>query len=209
MGLYRNTATTALRICISSGHGFSRAAQAQEGRAALAAEGMSFASRQPERPGTYFVTSRTWQSRMLFVTEPCCTMFIDSCTSLPGLKEYFPCMPSCLMPDHFHMSSDSARREKRLEEPCNISKAARHANLPWNGACTFQFGSAALAIIAFETKLILPRTFATSQTIRSAKSLICEAKEFRWSSASGTYALDRPPQGLKLQFLEGIALRHG
>jgi putative transposase len=42
------------------------------------------------------------------------------------------------------------------------------------------------------------------------KKLITVGNEFRWSSASGAYVLDEPPQGLKpLQREEGAILRHG
>ena len=46
-----------------SGHGFSRAAKSQAGKAALAAEFMSVPKRRIRQAGTYFVTSRTGQSR--------------------------------------------------------------------------------------------------------------------------------------------------
>jgi len=63
---------------------------------------MSTPSRYGAVAGTYFVTSRTWESRKLFITEPMCRLFFDT------LSRYrqggaFALHAFVLMPDHFHI----------------------------------------------------------------------------------------------------------
>jgi hypothetical protein len=50
--------------------------KAKTRRAALAAEGMSVPKRHANIPGTYFVTSRTWQNRAIFKVAPPSEIFV-------------------------------------------------------------------------------------------------------------------------------------
>ena len=39
--------------------------------------GMAVPSRHGNHPGTYFITSRTWESRALFLKEPACRIWVE------------------------------------------------------------------------------------------------------------------------------------
>ena len=74
-----------------------------EGRVpALAAEGMAVPRRHAKIPGTYFVTSRTWESRCLFVTESMCLLFVETLLRYRHQRAY-ALHAFVLMPDHFHV----------------------------------------------------------------------------------------------------------
>ena len=63
---------------------------------------MAIPRRHARVPGTYFVTSRTWESRALFIRDPVCRIFIE--TLLHYRKENaFALHAFVLMPDHFHV----------------------------------------------------------------------------------------------------------
>ena len=68
----------------------------------LAAEGMSIPKRHQSTPGTYFVTSRTWQSRAIFKSSAPCEVFIESLLHYREDGAY-TLHEFVLMPDHFHL----------------------------------------------------------------------------------------------------------
>ncbi len=178
------------------------------GRAALAAEGMSIPSRHHSIVGTYFVTSRTWQSRMLFVTESFSSVFIDSLLHYQQ-KGAYALHAFILMPDHFHILLTPAP-DRSLERAVQFIKGGsarklaleRHMRFPvWQrGFSDHRIRDAA----DFAAHL----RYIWQNPVR--KKLVLEPQEFRWSSASGRYKLDEPPQGLKPNNREEqTPLRHG
>ncbi len=71
-------------------------------RVALAAEVMAIPKRHAHLPGTYFVTSRTWESRHLFVTKPICHIFVEALFHYRDEGAY-EVHSFALMPEHFHV----------------------------------------------------------------------------------------------------------
>jgi putative transposase len=63
---------------------------------------MAIPSRHGSVAGTYFVTSRTWENRALFVTESFCSVFVEALLHYRGNGAY-TLHDFVLMPDHFHV----------------------------------------------------------------------------------------------------------
>src|SRR5690348_16986420 len=63
---------------------------------------MSIPKRHAKIPGTYFVTSRTWESRALFKIDPPCELFVKSLLHYRDEGRY-QLHAFVLMPDHFHI----------------------------------------------------------------------------------------------------------
>ena len=177
-------------------------------RAASAAEVMSIPSRHHSVVGTYFVTSRTWESRRLFVTESFASVFVDSLLHYRQ-EEVYSLHAFVLMPDHFHILLTPAQ-DKTLERVVQYIKGGsarklaleRNMRFPvWQRGCS---DHRIRDMADFTTHV----QYIWQNPVR--KKLVQEPQEFPWSSASGLYALDEPPQGLKpLQKEERGVLRHG
>ena len=63
---------------------------------------MTHLRRLVRTPGTYFVTSNTWQRRALFAKEPPARLFLD-CLFRYRREDNFFLHEFALMPDHFHL----------------------------------------------------------------------------------------------------------
>ena len=87
---------------LGSGHGFSRATKSQARKAALADEVMAIPKRRTREVGTYFVTSRTWQSRSVFAKETACRIFTELLFDYRKEGAY-RLHAFVLMSDHFHI----------------------------------------------------------------------------------------------------------
>jgi putative transposase len=63
---------------------------------------MGIPKRYAAIPGTYFVTSRTWQSRPLFSKRKACEIFMEA---LIGYRDegVYALHAFVLMPEHFHI----------------------------------------------------------------------------------------------------------
>jgi putative transposase len=167
---------------------------------------MSIPSRHHSAPGTYFVTSRTWQSRLLFATEPCCNLFLESLLHYRDTGVYL-LHSFVLMPDHFHVLLTLAQG-KTLERAVQFIKGGsarklaleRHMHFP-----VWQRGFSDHRIRDVEDFAGHNR-YIEQNPVR--KKFVSDARDFRWSSASGTFTMDAQPQGLKPRE-QGAALRHG
>jgi putative transposase len=156
---------------------------------------MAIPKRHYSVPGTYFVTSRTWESRAIFSAMAPCEIFIESLLRYRDEGAY-GLHGFVLMPDHFHV----------LLTPGNEIALER--------AVQFIKGGSARAI---RDRLVLrfpvwQRGFSDHR-IRDAadfdvhmrylaqnpvkRHLVLKPDEYRWSSPSGAFCLDEIPQGLK------------
>jgi len=78
---------------------------------------MAIPKRHASIPGTYFVTSRTWESRKLFVAESVCQTFVETLVHYREERAYL-LHAFVLMPDHFHVlitPSQSVSLEKAVQ----------------------------------------------------------------------------------------------
>ncbi|HUN62828.1 MAG TPA: transposase [Candidatus Sulfotelmatobacter sp.] len=167
---------------------------------------MSIPSRHSSATGTYFVTSRTWQSRALFVTESFCSVFIDSllCYRNEGA---FALHGFVLMPDHFHVLLTPAG-DKTLERVVQYIKggSARRLALEMNMRFPVWQRGFSDHRIRDEVDFASHVRYIDENPVK--RRLVVAARDYRWSSASGLYALDAFPQGLKPQGQEAAG-RHG
>jgi putative transposase len=156
---------------------------------------MAVPKRHASIPGTYFVTSRTWESRPIFKTAPPCEIFIEWLLHYRDQGSY-RLHGFVVMPDHFHM----------LLTPAGTIALERAVQFVKGGS------SHALRERLLYKFPIWQRGFS-DRRIRDAsdceqhvrylaanpvkKHLSVSAAEYPWSSASGTFCLDEIPQGLK------------
>ena len=63
---------------------------------------MAVPARRTYIPGTYFVTSRTWESRKLFIKPPVCEIVIETLFHYRDKQSYL-LHSFVLMPDHIHL----------------------------------------------------------------------------------------------------------
>jgi len=151
--------------------------------------------RHESSPGTYFVTSRTWESRAIFKVAPPCEIFIESLLHYRDTGAY-RLHGFVLMPNHVHV----------LLTPGDDTTLER--------AVQFIKGGSARAI---REKLIFhfpvwQRGFSDHRMRDAAdydlhvryleqnpvkRRLVLEPVDYRWSSASGAFQMDDVPQGLK------------
>jgi putative transposase len=166
---------------------------------------MAAPKRHGSVPGTYFVTSRTWEGRAIFKTEPPCEIFTESLFHYRDEGAY-KLHEFVLMPDHFHVLLT-------LGDDITLE-------------CTVQFikgGSAKRIREALLFRFPVWQRGFSDHRIRDAadynvrlhyvaqnpvkKHLATGPSEYRWSSASGAFQMDEWPQGLKP--LGATAKRHG
>jgi putative transposase len=156
---------------------------------------MAIPKRHALPPGTYFVTSRTWESRPLFRKKPLAQIFMATLFHYREEGAY-RLHAFVLMPDHLHVLLTPGP-DKALERVVQYIK----------GGSAHRIGK--------ELSFTLPvwqRGFSDHR-IRDAadyeghlqymdqnpvkRGLVASPREYPWGSASGRFALDEPPQRLK------------
>jgi REP-associated tyrosine transposase len=166
---------------------------------------MAIPKRHFNAPGTFFVTSRTWQNRALFRPEPPAEVFVDILLKYRDEGRY-SLHAFVLMPDHFHLLLTPA-------ELVTLERAVQHV----------KGGSSRAINERMQARFPVWQRGFTDHRVRDAqdynlhlqyllqnpvkKNLALSAGEYKWSSGSGRYRMDEVPQGLKpLSFASG---RHG
>ncbi|MBI3895139.1 MAG: transposase [Acidobacteria bacterium] len=156
---------------------------------------MAVPARRVHLPGTYFVTSRTWESRKLFIKPPICEIFMETLLHYRDQGSYL-LHAFVLMPDHFHVLLTPGPAIA-LERAVQFIKG----------------GSARRICQRLNFRLPVWQRGFSDHRIRDAqdcethlryieqnhvkRGLVSSASEYPWSSASGRFAMDEPPQGLK------------
>ncbi len=145
--------------------------------------------------GTYFVTSRTWESRRLFATEPMCKLFIDA------LLRYrqdgvFTLHAFVLMPDHFHILLTPSQ-ETTLERALQLIKGGSSRRIGIERQLRFPVWQRGFSDHRIRSAADYTNHLVYIEQNPVRKKLAVNPCEYPWSSASGKYALDPFPQGLK------------
>ena len=163
------------------------------------------ARRRTGEAGTFFVTSRTWQSRQLFRNREICGIFVKT---LLGYRDEgrYALHAFVVMPEHFHVLITPAQ-EVTLERAVQFIKGGsahrirneRSMNFP-----VWQRGFSDHWIRDFEDYETHVRYIDQNPVKRQ---LVESAKNYEWSSARGSIELDDVPQRLKP--LVRVAVRHG
>jgi putative transposase len=159
-------------------------------------------------PGTYFVTSRTWESRALFNHPESYRIFVDSLLHYRQEGAYL-LHAFVLMPDHFHVLITPAT-DRTIERATQYIKGGSSRRLTLEKNLHFPVWQRGFSdrrvrdCSDYENHV----RYIGENPVR--KKLAEIAREYLWSSASGNYALDEPPQGLKPQERgEQAVVRHG
>jgi putative transposase len=156
---------------------------------------MAVPKRHAQIAGTYFVTSRTWESRALFFAEENCSLFVESLLHYRD-KGAFALHSFVLMPDHFHTL---------LTPSCEVT-LERAVQFIKGGSAHRMRGKHPLASPVWQRGFSDHRIrdaggfsahvrYIEQNSIR--KRLVTVPSDYRWSSATGHYSLDPIPQGLK------------
>jgi putative transposase len=163
----------------------------------------------PERrihaAGTYFVTSRTWQSRRLFVNDEICGIFVETLDQYRDQGQY-ALHGFVVMPEHFHALITPAENVS-LERAVQFIKGGlshrmregRNAVLP-----VWQRGFSDHRIRDFDDYQTHLRYIEENPVKRG---IVASPEDYAWSSASRRVRLDDIPQRLKP--LVRAAVRHG
>ena len=150
--------------------------------AASAAEGMSIPRRNSSVAGTYFVTSRTSESRRLFVVETGCDVFVNDLPTRAQNKALERCL-QLVEGGSAHAIGKTRHKQSPVGQrgfsDRHVGDAADHDNH-----------------VRYIERNPVRKRFVTA------------AAEFRWSSAFHMIPMDIAPQGLKPQE-RAVAGRHG
>jgi len=158
-------------------------------------------------PGTYFVTSRTWESRKLFVKEEVCRIFVDTLLRYRD-KGTFQLHAFVLMPDHFHIlltPSDTTTLERAVQYIKGGSSRRIGAEL------NFQFPVWQTGFSDHRIRDVQDYQTHVQYVEQNPvkRALAIHPEDYRWSSACGNFQLDEPPQRLKPPDIFAPAVRRG
>jgi putative transposase len=156
---------------------------------------MAVPKRHRSTPGTYFVTSRTWESRAIFKVAPPCEIFIASLLRYRDAGAY-KLHGFVLMPDHFHVlltPADNSVLERAVQfikgGSAKEIRETLHFRFPvWQrGFSDHRIRDAA----DYDSHV----RYVANNPVK--QRLVVERREYRWSSFSGGFLMDEIPQGLK------------
>jgi putative transposase len=166
---------------------------------------MAVPKRHASIPGTYFVTSRTWNNRVIFKVPPPCEIFVESLLHYRDEGAY-RLHEFVLMPDHFHVLLTPGA-ETTLERAVQFVKGGSARRI--GEALNFRFPVWQRGFsdhrIRDAADYELHARYLVQNPVK--KQLVAEPVEYKWSSASGLCRMDEVPQGLKP--LNVPADRHG
>ena len=174
---------------------------------------MAVPPRRTKEAGTYFVTSRTWEGRKLFVKPPTCEIVMEALLQYRDQGNYL-LHAFVLMPDHIHLILTPGPQIS-LERAVQFIKG----------------GSSRRITQRLNFRLPVWQRGYTDHRIRDAQDyenhmsyieqnpvkagLAGSARDYPWSSASGNFVMDEIPQGLKplmkakpIGTVETVPLRH-
>lgn len=165
------------------------------GQAALAAEGMSAPKRHVKIPGTYFITSRTWESRAIFKVAPPCEIFVESLLHYREAGAY-RVHGFVLMPDHFHLLLTPSN-ETSLERAVQLIKGGSARAIRERRVFRFPVWQRGFSDhrIRDSADYALHLRYLEQNPVK--KRLVLQQGEYRWCSASVVFRMDEVPQGLK------------
>jgi REP-associated tyrosine transposase len=154
---------------------------------------MAIPKRNTRSPGTYFITSRTWESRALFVQGAVCEIFTECLLDYRDRGVYL-LHAFVLMPEHFHiLLTPNASLERAVMYIKGGSARRIRQGLGFKFP-VWQRGFSDHRIRDAEDYDIRLRYLEKNPVKRQ---LTTSTAEYLWSSASRRFELDDPPQGLK------------
>ena len=156
---------------------------------------MAVPERHAKVAGTYFVTSRTWESHAVFFVEQNCSTFVDILFHYRD-QNIFALHSFVVMPDHFHILLTPGP-DTTLERAVQFIKGGSAHRMRSDRPSAFPVWQRGFSDhrIRDAGDYSTHVRYIEQNPIR--KRLVISAKDYRWSSASGSYKMDPAPQGLK------------
>jgi len=156
---------------------------------------MAIPERHEGLPGTYFVTSRTWESRALFVAEEVCKLFVASLLSYRDANAY-SLHAFVLMPDHFHLLLTTAR-DKSLERVVQYVKGGSARVIGLSRQLRFPVWQRGFSDhrVRDASDFLIHLEYIAHNPLK--RRLAADPREYPWCSSSGSWRMDPPPQRLK------------
>jgi REP-associated tyrosine transposase len=158
---------------------------------------MAVPTRHINAPGTYFVTSRTWESQALLFNERNVQALIETLMDYKAAGKY-ELHAFVVMPEHIHVLLTPAL-ESSLERTVQLIKGGsshRIGLLTPRRSPFWQRGFSDHRIRDAEDYFVHVRYIELNPVKRG---LVRDAAEYRYSSAHAGFALDPIPQWLKPQ----------
>jgi putative transposase len=157
---------------------------------------MATPKRHANIPGIYLVTSRTWQSRALFKVSPPCEIFIESLLKYRDEGRY-QLHAFVLMPDHFHILLTPSETTT-LERAVQLIKGGSAHAIGQRLLMQFPVWQRGFSDhrIRDSRDYELHAEYLVKNPVK--RNLVLDVRDYKWSSASGTYQLDGITQRLEL-----------
>ena len=156
---------------------------------------MATPKRHARMPGTYFVTSRTWESRALFMKERICSLFVETLMHYRD-RQAFLLHAFVLMPDHFHALLTPGD-DIALERAVQYIKGGSAHRIGQELRFRFPVWQRGFSDHRIRDGADYEAHMRYIEQNPVTLKLVATASEYRWSSASGKFPLDGAPQGLK------------
>lgn len=164
---------------------------------------MAIPKRHGSQPGTYFVTSRTWESRAIFKADPPCEIFIESLLSYRD-KAAYALHAFVLMPDHMHIILTPAENTS-LERAVQFIKGGSAKAIRDRLIFSFPVWQRGFSDHRIRDAADYDVRLRYLENNPVKKRLVMRPPDYRWSSAFGAFRMDDVPQGLKpLSMAAGI-----
>ncbi len=163
---------------------------------------MSVPTRHIHAPGTYFITSRTWDSQPLLFNDRNAPAVIDTLMGYRNAGKFF-LHAFVIMPEHIHVLLTSAL-ESSLERVVQLIKGGSSHRIGLITPRRFPFwqrGFSDHRIRDVNDYLVHVQYIELNPVKRG---LVLDAAEFRYSSARTGIALDPIPQRLKPEALAAV-----
>jgi putative transposase len=167
---------------------------------------MAIPSRNGRVAGTYFVTSRTWESRKLFMVDATCEVFVSTLVKYREDRE-FALHGFVLMPDHFHVLLTPAQ-DKALERCVQMIKGGSAHAIRAEKSMTFPVWQRGFSDHRVRDAADYANHLRYIELNPVEARLVLDPREYRWSSVSAAVALDEVPQGLK-PITKVASVKHG
>jgi len=156
---------------------------------------MSVPKRNRRVAGTYFVTSRTWESRLHFMKESACQIFVDTLLHYRD-QEVYSLYAFVLMPEHFHALLTPAPGTT-LERAVQLIKGGSAHAIRKDSPSRIPVWQRGFSDHRIRDHRDYEAHLRYIEGNPVKRRLVFAAEEYAWSSASARFAMDEPPQGLK------------
>ena len=156
---------------------------------------MSVPKRHGRLQGTYFVTSRTWESRKLFIKPPACEIFVETLLHYRNEGAYL-LHTFVIMPEHFQILLTPAK-DRPLERAIMYIKGGSAQKIGEKLNSKFPVWQRGFSDHRVRDIEDYAAHVGYIEQNPVKRRLVRIASEYAWSSACGQFPLDDPPQGLK------------